>query len=259
MSAGAHADDDPSTLVRIGATVGAGVLASLIATLPAALRVSGGQLGGALGVWHVLVALGLAPALLATYVAMRSRVGARHVVSGRVVELATVGFASFGVLALLLGVLGSALRSKTHHRGLGGTTFALVALFLVVLVVAIVARAVAGLASKRLALRLLLIGSALFALFAMAVLARQLTTPPGHPWARALMDGMALMVAAGLASGSGLAGPRVLAIIGVPAAVVLLAIGFASLRAEPHLTRLLAEQAPAHGWVAARLFPPTGG
>ena len=248
-----------SWAIRFGSTVGAGVLAALLASLPVALRLGGGRVGSALGVWHVLVALALLPALVSTYIATRSRVGARIVVSGRVVELATVAFASFGALSVVLAIFGALRRAKTHHRGLGGTTFALVALVAAVGVVSVVTRAVTGLASRRTALRVLLIATSLLALFSLTALARQLTADFGHPWTRPLMDVLALVLAAGLASGSALGGQRVLAIVGVPAAVVLLAIGYASLRAEPGLLGLMADGAPLHAWIARHLISPAGG
>jgi hypothetical protein len=73
--------------------------------------------------------------------------------------------------------------------------------------------------------------------------------------AAAIVDSLALLVSAAIASTRVMARWRPLAIGGVPAAVAILAIGLACMHAEPDLKALFVEGAPVQAWVLG-LFDP---
>ncbi len=213
-----------------------------LASVPTALRTSaagGGFLEGFLVGKGVLLPVVLV-ALLLSRAAGR---GFRQLVGAASPRPAILGVALWlGIATPLLVGLGGFLKATTHHRGLAGATFgvlalgalggaAVVAARLVELGQAVVARgvkpwipAVAGAA----------VG--VLPLLVFAVPLGQRSDDPGGPAVRAaILDGAIVVVATSLAAVTGLVAQlqRAARLGGVPAAVVVVVAGFARVESSP--------------------------
>lgn len=120
--------EDRTAGAVLGLGLGLGALSASIAALPAALRVASG-VGSMLGAWLLLsgaAALILGP-LCAAGLWLRSGPASEQR------ELGT-GALALALAAGPLAILGGALKVGTHHRPLGGATFAVVALVVTIAV-----------------------------------------------------------------------------------------------------------------------------
>jgi choline-sulfatase len=219
-----------------------------LASVPTALRTSGA--GGSF-VEALLVGTGvLLPVVLVALLLSRAAGrGFRQLVGAASPRPAVLGVALWiGIAAPLLVGLGAVLRATTHHRGLGGGTFGVLALGVA---------AAAALASQRLVAlgqRLVergvepwipsAIGAAVGVLPLVAVaipLGHRGDDPDGAAVRAAILDGAIVVVATALAASTGLGAQlrRVARLGGVPAAVVVLVAAFARIESSPPLARAM--------------------
>jgi len=239
-------------IVRFGSAVGLGAVAALGAVLPAAIRVEPAVADSAstVHVWLALATAALVPAVIAVVVLRGARVGLRSFAGPG------VGLRVFGIglwlasLLVMLSLFGRMLRATTHHHGLAGVTFAIGALFVAVgsgLVCArIVAMAREAPDFARRGLMLMLGGAALLALLFIGVRFVRGASHDAASYGAAgtVVDVLAFSLAALLASSRALAARRVLAIIGPPVAVAVVALGFGTLR-DATVREAIGERAPA--------------
>src|SRR5262249_43327968 len=132
--------------------------------------------------------------------------------------------------AAALSVFGTVLRAKTHHHGLAGVTFAVLALISGLVVALLAVRA------HRMLRRMPLLGQraglwiAAAALFLVVMLIGVRTArATGIHTAGGLVDALALAVTGALASARPFGRLRPLAIVGVPVAIIIVAAGFSTL------------------------------
>jgi hypothetical protein len=244
-------DEAAATLVaRLGTVVGGGVLAAIASSLPAELRLGdGGSLVRAIEQWLALAALSTPLAILVVAVLRRGRVGLRILAGDRATLYAAAAL-WWAVLQLgALSVFGTVLRAKTHHHGLAGVTFAILALMSGVVVGLLAARGVRMLGRLSVSGQRVALGIVSVATFLVLVLVGARTArAEGLHTAGALVDLLALLVSAALLSTRAVARWRPLAVGGVPVAVGILLLGYATVRAEPDLSGLLLEGAPVQAW-----------
>ncbi len=189
-------------------------------------------------------------AILVVAVLRRGRVGLR-ILAGEKGPLFAAAVLWWAVLELgVLSVFGSVLRAKTHHHGLAGVTFAILALITGLVVGLLASRGV------RMLLRMppgghrvALVVAASAAFIVVALVGIRTSRAPGLHTAAALVDSLALVVSAAIASSRAMSRWRPLAVAGVPIAAAILLLGFACVRGEPDLQSLLAEGAPVQAWV----------
>jgi FtsH-binding integral membrane protein len=243
------AAESPAT--RFGTVVGGGVLAAAAASLPAELRMGdGGSLVRAVEQWLALAAILTPLSILVVAVFRRGRTGLSLLAGDRAPLFAAAAL-WWAVIELgVLSVFGAVLRAKTHHHGLAGVTFAILALSSGLVVALFAVRGVRLLlkipaGGHRVAL--IVVSAAAFVV--VALIGYRTSRAAGLHTAGALVDSIALVVAAAIASSRVAARWRPLAIGGVPAAVAILLLGFASVRAEPNLKELLADGAPLQAWL----------
>jgi hypothetical protein len=245
-------DEDAASLVtRFGTVVGAGVLAAIIASVPATLRIGdGGAAMRAMEVWGSLAALASPVAILAVGVLRRARAGVRLAVGahGGLLAGAVLWWC---VLELgVLGVFGAVLRAKTHHHGLAGVTFALFALASGLVMGLLAWRGAHALGRAEEGVQRVSLGvAALAAFLAIVLVGVRMARAPELATAAALVDGLALVVAAFFASAQGLARVKALAVAGVPVAAIVLVLGLSTVRAEPALQKDVVRVAPLHAWM----------
>jgi arylsulfatase A-like enzyme len=129
----------PPRLAAFHEACALGAGAAIVGSIPAALRAAragGSFFGGWLGSAAVLLPV-LVLTCLASHAAGR---GFRMVTGNRAGRSTATGLALWiGLVAPVLVVLGAVLKSATHHRGLGGATFGVLAL-LVAIGLALVAK-----------------------------------------------------------------------------------------------------------------------
>ncbi len=246
------AEESGTFVVRFGSAVGLGALAALGAVLPAAIRVGPAVPDdvGTVRVWMALATAGLVPAVLAVVVLRGARVGLRSFAGPG------MGLRVFGIgiwlasMLVMLSLFGRMLRATTHHHGLAGVTFAIGALFVAVgsgLVCArIVAMAREAPDFARRGLMLMLGGAAALALLFIGVrfVRGAGADAASYGAAGTVVDVLAFALAALLASSRALAARRVLAILGPPVAVAVVALGIGTLRDAP-VREAIGERAPA--------------
>jgi choline-sulfatase len=235
-------------MIRLGEACLRALGVVALASVPTALRTSaagGGFLDGLLVGMGVLLPLVLV-ALLLSRAAGR---GFRQLVGAESPQPALLGVALWlGLATPLLVGLGAFLKATTHHRGLGGATFgvlalvlaagaAVVALRLVNLGQTLVERGVAPWIPSA-------IGAAVGVLPLLAVavpLAHRGDDPSGMAVRAAIIDGAIVVVATSLAASTRLGAMlgRVARLGGVPAAVVLLVAAFARVESSPPLAQAM--------------------
>ena len=239
-------DATVSPLTRLGSLLGAGAIASLAASVPAATRVARETDGrfGVTGAWLALAAATLVPMIFAVGVLRGARRGAALFGAPRALPRALGLTVWLLASALTLLFFGAALRATTHHHALAGATYALVAVLVAAGLAAGVSRLVAlaagwGAVAERIVLGGLALALLAALLFFSSKVAR--TSPVG---AALLVDVLACVIAAGLASGPNLGGSRVFAALGPPLAVAVLLLGLGGLRAAPKLPAVVRTRAP---------------
>ena len=240
-----------SPVARLATVVGGGVLAAVASSLPAELRIGdGGSALRAFEQWLALAALLTPLAILFVAVIRRGRAGLR-IAAGERAELFVAAALWWAVLELgVLSMFGAFLRAKTHHHGLAGVTFALFALISGAVVALLAVRGMRMLArqpprGQRIALAIVTLTTVLVMVLAGARTARA----EGLHTASALVDVLALAVSAAVASSRALSRWRPLAVGGLPLAAAILLLGYATVRAEPNLSALLAAGAPVQAWL----------
>ena len=244
-----------SSVTRLGTVVGGGVLAAIAASLPAELRIGdGGSVVRAFEQWLALAALLTPLAILMVAVFRRARTGLQLLAGDRA-PLFIAAALWWGVLELgVLSVFGTILRAKTHHHGLAGVTFAMVALvsgLLVALLAARGRRMLERLPSQ--GHRVALIIVALTSFLVVVLVGVRTGRAEGLHTAASLVDMLALIVSSAIASTRAVARWRPLAVGGVPIAAAILLLGYATVRAEPDLSGLLAAGAPVQAWLLGLL------
>ena len=244
-----------STATRLGTVVGGGVLAAIASSLPAELRIGdGGSVVRAFEQWLALAALLTPFAILVVAVLRRGRTGLQ-LLAGERAPLFAAAALWWAVLELgVLSVLGAVLRANTHHHGLAGVTFAMLALVSGVVVALLAVRGVGMLARLPAQGHRLALGVVVLTSFVVIVLVGVRTArAEGMHTAAALVDLLALLVSSAIASSRAMARWRPLAVGGLPVAAAILLLGYATVRAEPDLSGLLAEGAPVQAWLLGLL------
>jgi hypothetical protein len=244
-----------SLVTRFGTVIGGGVLAAAASSLPAELRMGdGGSILRAVEQWLALAAILTPLSIVVVAVFRRGRSGLRQLAGSRGPLLAAAAL-WWAVLELgVLSVFGAVLRAKTHHHGLAGVTFAILALVSGLVVALLAVRGTRMLlkmppSGHRLALMV----AAGAAFLVVAIIGIRTSRAAGLHTAGALVDSLALLVSSAIASSRVMARWRPLAVGGVPIAAAILLLGFACVRAEPDLKDLLAEGAPLHSWLLSLL------
>jgi hypothetical protein len=235
--------------------VGGGVLAAIAASLPAELRIGdGGSMLRAFEQWLALAALQAPLAILVVAVVRRGRAGLQMVAGPRAPLFAAAAL-WWAVLELgVLSVLGALLRAKTHHHGLAGVTFAMLALISGLGVGLLALKGIALLGRMPAQGHVAALGIVAVTSFVVITLVGVRTSrAEGLHTAAALVDLLSLLVASVVASTRLVARWRPLAIGGLPLAVAILLLGFATVSAEPDLSGLLAEGAPVQAWLLSAL------
>jgi len=238
-------------IVRIGSVVAAGVLAAIVSSLPGALRMGDeSSIGNALERWLVLTALATPVAVAGVAVIRRARVGLQLLLGERA-PLFAMGVLWWSVIELaLFGVFGAVLRKTTHHHALAGVTFAAFAVISGAVVALLARRVMAILARGGTSLQrvaLAIAGGAVF--IALLLVGVRTSRAVGLHTASALVDWLAFAVTVAIASARILTRARPLAIAGVPVAVLVIMVGFTTLRFDPSLRASLASTAPMHAFV----------
>lgn len=258
----ARADDGGSAVVRFGTAVGLAAVAALACVVPAAMRVASSDAGdvGATHAWVALAAAALLPMLAAVVVLRGAREGLRAF-AGAGAGLRLYGVALWiATLVVGLSLFGSALRATTHHHALAGVTFAFGALVFAVGDALVCVRVVAiarGLpeGGRRVLLVALAIAVGVL-LLAVGVRFVRAASHDAASYAAAgtVVDVLAFALAALFASRRSLVSRRSIALVGPPIAVVVAALGVATLRDAP-LRAAIGERAPAFGAVVEALVP----
>lgn len=241
-------DGGSSRVTRFGTVVGAGLVSAVFSSLPAELRMGdGGSMARAWTTWLVLSSVVLPLGVLVALVFRRARVGLRLLAGDRVTPLALAALVWVAGELLLLSTFGALLRANTHHRGLAGVTFAIFAVtsgLAMAVVAARFTRSVGGLGPSWERLGVLAGGLVVFALLVVAgVRGSALPDLPTSAW---LVDGLALSVAAAIASSPTFARARLFALVSVPVAAGVLLIGLSLLRMDPVVRESLVRHAPLH-------------
>jgi hypothetical protein len=254
---------EPGSLVsRFGTTVGVAAAAALACAFPATLRVSR-ALGGVESTAHVWLALAsavLVPMIAAVFVLRRAREGWRAF--GGPGASAFVYGVSLWLAALVVGlsVLASQLRATTHHHALAGVTFAVGGLVLALGAGVVCARIVSVLkamsAPARRGAALVLAAAVGAALLWVAVGSTRAASQDAASAAEAgmVVDDLAFLLAAAFAARHAFVVRRVLALVGPPLAVVVLAVGVRALHGAP-LRDAVHERALAFAAAAEVLAP----
>jgi hypothetical protein len=244
-----------SFTTRLGTVVGGGVLAAVASSLPAELRIGdGGSVLRAFEQWLALAALLTPFAIVVVAVFRRGRTGLQ-MLAGERAPLFAAAALWWAVLELgVLSLFGTVLRAKTHHHGLAGVTFAMLALLSGVLVALLAVRGVRMLSRLPAdAQRRALIIVGITSLLILVLVGVRTARAEGIHTAAALVDMLALIVSGAIASSRAMARWRPLAVGGMPIAAAILLLGYATVRAEPDLSGLLAEGAPVQAWLLSIL------
>jgi len=163
-----------------------------------------------------------------------------------------------GSCFVALTLLGAVLRAQTHHRALGGVTFALVA-FALALGLALVIARIGSLVQKASPPMRWALGALGMALLALAAVKARHALGGAAPFSAAegakLVDGLAFALSAFIASGHPFLHRRALALVGPPVAAIILILGVSSWRTCPGLGEALGEQAPMFAWMARSAAP----
>lgn len=252
----AEQDDSSALVTRFGTVVGGGVAAALLASIPAAMRVGdSGSAGRAIEVWLSASALFTPVAILAVGVMRRARHGIRVLAGDHAVAVVAAVVWWAVVEAAVLSVFGTVLRAKTHHHGLAGVTFAIGALVTGLLLALVAVRGGRMVERMPEGAQRVGVGVAAAGAFLVVMLVGVRTArAEGLHTAAGLVDVLALVVASAAASVKPLSRLRPFAIAGVPIAVLVVAIGLATLHGDPALRQAIKDAAPIHDFVQGLFF-----
>jgi hypothetical protein len=244
-------------VLRFGTAVGLAAAAALACAVPPALRISA-ALGadGAAGTpgtgetWIGLAAAALVP-MVGAVVALRGAREGLRAFGGPGAELRVYGVGLWGAsLFVLLAFFGSELRATTHHHALAGVTFAFGAVALAIMSALACARAIAilrGAPAERRRVMIFVLGlgaTAAVGFAGLRFLRAASHDPPSAAAAGYVVDVLGFWLAAFLAAGHSFASRRVVALVGPPVAVAIVALGVSALR-DPPLRTAIADGAPA--------------
>jgi hypothetical protein len=241
--------------MQFGALVGLAAVAALLASFPAMIRVSAALAGGApaaqVRAWAALGAAAIGPMALTIVVLRGARQGLRSFGEPQA-PLRIFGLGLWlAMLFITLALFGGALRATTHHRALAGVTFGCGALVLALgwgLVCVRLVEMLRGMTERARQMAMLLLGGAALAAIAVLVL-RFLRAVSGDASsseaAATVVDVLAFVLTALLASQDWSPVRRPLALVGPPLAVFLAALGIRTLL-DPPVRQAIAERAPAY-------------
>jgi len=240
-----------SWVTRFGTAVGLAAVAALACALPAAMRISSANASESTArVWVALAAAALGPMVAAVVVLRGAREGLRAF-GGPGSALRAFGV-TLWLSSLLVGlsVFGSMLRATTHHHALAGVTFAFGAVALAtgsgvvcVRIVSILRDAPRGV-RRLLAVALGLTACAALAWIGLGFVRAASSDRSSSAAAGTVVDVLAFTLTAMFGARRSLMGSRLVALVGPPVAVVVLAVGASTLR-DPPLREVIGERAPA--------------
>lgn len=229
----------------LGEACGVGLACGLFGSIPAALRTS--QAGGSLlGGWITTAAVVLPLLALTIGVSHTAGRGFRMVTGLRAGRSTAASIALWiGLLAPILLLLGSVLFEHTHHRGLGGATFGVVALLAAIGTALVANRLVStgrwlvarGLGERTVAIALALLAIGPLFLLALPLLRGHDQDHASRLVGAALIDGLIFSVTSAVAVSFDL-GTRAQALaqrVGLYAGAATLAVGFFWLSLSPGL------------------------
>lgn len=254
------ADDGASFVVRFGTALGLGAAASLASALPATLRVASMAEAGTSvpRAWLALSAAALAP-MVASVVVLRGARSGLRALGGPGAGLRAFGVALWlSSLVVAFTLFGAVLRAHTHHHGLAGVTFAFGALAIAVGSALVCARVVSLARDApefaRRGLVLILGTAAVLALAWVGIRFVRGASQDAASYGAAgtVVDVLAFALAAFFASRRSLVRRRAIALFGPPVAVVVAALGIATLRDAP-LRDAIGVRAPAYATVVELL------
>ncbi len=246
-------DKGTPLLLRFGGFLGTCTLAALFASLPGALRVSHAGEMDALRAWFCLAGLVLLPTFLLVPLAARAREGLRGFVGALGLEHVAGAAMFVGTWLWFASALGLVLREKTHHRALGGVTFAIVALGVGVFLALSARRLATILATIRAARPTLgaLLAASVIALSVLLLGLRVARAAPFLPQSSraAMVDGLALLLGIAFCARKTFDGRKWLARVGPPLALAVVAVAAHALETEPSFSRVIDRGAPLHAAV----------
>jgi hypothetical protein len=240
-------------VARAGVVAGSGVLAAFLSSIPAAVRIADGAAWlRSFEQWLALTAL-LTPLAFVVVLTVRAAQTSLRVSVGTRAPLLVAAALWWAVVELgVLSLVGSVLRAKTHHHALAGVTFAFVALVsgtCVVIFAAIGMRRFSYASSR--AQRVAFSVVALITGLVVALAAVRTARAEGLHTAASLLD-LVVLGATAAWLGQRVARGRWFTLGGIPLAVAVLLLGFATVRGAPDLSGILADGAPVHAWLLAR-------
>lgn len=236
---------------RLGSVFGGGALASAVSSLPGALRSGdGSSVLRTLEQWVALTAILMPLAVLVVMVFRRGRIGLQVLAGDRSLLIVAAALWCAVVDLGALSVFGAILRAKTHHRGLAGVTFAVLALFTCGVVALVAVRGVRMLlkmpaSAHRVALAVVAATSFLV----VALIGVRISRADRLPTVGALVDGLALLISSAIGSSRFMTRWRPFVVAGPPLALTSLVLGFVCLRVEPDLSGHFSRGAPVQAWL----------
>jgi hypothetical protein len=252
-SSEAGPEDESSFLVRFGSGIGAALVAAAVAVLPAALRLNGDVDASALQIWTALLSLEVVPMIIAVLVLREARVGMRAF-AGPDAGVKAVGVVVWLLLLFAVLVPLGAVLTHAHQRALAGVTYAIGAVVVALGLAVVCGRAtriVCGFspAGRRAAVVAAVTCILLAVVLAAFRLSRSAAVSGGV--GSALVDVLAFVLGALFASRAAFADRPRLAVVGPPAAAILVVIGISALRGPSStIAGALPEHAPAFGPLA---------
>lgn len=235
----------PGLRDMLGEACGLALASCLLGSVPAALRVAraGGSLVGGL---LAAAAIVLPPIALAISLSRAAGRGFRMVTGIRAGRSTVAGIAIWvGLMAPVLLLLGALLKEKTNHRGLGGTTFGVLALIVAVGCAAVAHRVMRtgrwlvdrGLSPSAVATGFAVLAVGPLLLVSLPLMRGHDDSPHAPAVAAALIDGLIFTVAAAVAVTFeiGARARDAARRFGAPVAGGLLAIGLFWLSVSPPL------------------------
>jgi hypothetical protein len=244
-------EEQGTLLTRAGTVMASGALAAALASLPAALRAPTVNVEvDRIGAWLALTGVAVLPCVALSGIFRGAYAGLRAFGGEGALARAAAVAAWLVLVFISLSGYGALLRATTHHHALAGTTFALGALALAI-GAALAASRLGGMLRKAPedAQKVLAVTAFVALFICIGVVASRL----GHEEGAPVVDAMALLLAVVFAAQPAFMGKKPLAIAGPPVALLLLALGIATLRSSAVLYDTLLRAAPVLS-LGVRLF-----